>query len=70
MIDARKEKLLTLKELARELDLSYNTVNRMATNGTTSVRGNVVRLECVKTTSGKKTSIEAYYRFIGKINEC
>ena len=70
VIDARKEKLLTLKELARQLGLSYNTIDRMIKEGKRSVGGEVVTLEAILTTSGRKTSLEAYYRFIGKINEC
>ena len=70
MIDVQKEKLLTFAQLAKELDVSYNTINRMVDKGTESVGGSVVKLACVKTPSGRKTSLEAYYRFLGKINEC
>lgn len=71
MIDIEKEKMIPLSDLANRLDLSYNTVNRMVVNGVRAIAsGEIVKLEVVKTSSGRKTSVEAYYRFIGKLNEC
>lgn len=70
MIDVTKEKLMPLSDLARQLDVSYNTVNRMILFGRKNLQGEIVKMECLNTPSGRRTTIEAYYRFIGKLNEC
>lgn len=70
MIDVKKEKLIPLSDLARSLGVSYNTVNRMVSTGRKNLQGEMVKLECLNTQSGRRTTIEAYYRFIGKLNEC
>ncbi len=70
MVDIEKEQLVSLREITKISDCSYNTVLRWTSNGSRSVGGKMVTLETVKTPSGKKTTVEAYYRFLRALNEC
>ena len=70
MVDLEKEQLITLQEVTKISDCSYSTVLRWVKDGATSIGGRKVKLETVKTPSGKKTTTEAYYRFLRALNEC
>lgn len=70
MISIEKEQLITLQEVTKISDSSYSTVLRWTKSGAMSVGGKRVKLETVKTPSGKKTTAEAYYRFLRALNEC
>lgn len=70
MIDPQAEKLISLRELGREIERGYNNVLELVKEGRHSIGGKVIKLEAIKTPSGYKTSREAYYRFVRKLNEC
>jgi hypothetical protein len=70
MIDLHNEKLISLRELGKEIERGYNNVLQLVKVGRYSVGGKVVKLEAIKTPSGLMTSKDAYYRFVRKLNEC
>lgn len=70
MVDIENEQLVTLQEIAKLSDRSYSTVLRWVNDGAKSLNGRRVKLETVKTPSGKKATTEAYYRFLRALNEC
>jgi hypothetical protein len=70
MIDPRTEELVTLKELGQRLQRTYNNIYELVRVGRESVGGKTVQLEVIKTPGGMRTSMEAYYRFLRKLNEC
>lgn len=70
MFDMTKEELIALRDITKVVDCSYNTIRRWSRDGVRSVGGKIVKLETIKTPSGRKTSVEAYYRFLRTLNEC
>jgi hypothetical protein len=70
MIDPKTEQLISLRELGKEIERSYNNVLELVLHGRDSIGGINVKLEAIKTPSGYKTSMDAYYRFVRKLNEC
>jgi hypothetical protein len=70
MIDPKTEKLISLRQLGKEIERGYNNILELVKVGRQSVGGKTVKLEAIKTPSGWMTSMEAYYRFVRKLNEC
>lgn len=70
MIDPRQEKLLSIREAAKQIGYSINGVYRLIKEGSMGVDGKVHTLETFLTPTGMKTTIEAYYRFLETLNEC
>lgn len=70
MINPRTEKLLSIREVAKEIGYSTNAVYRLIKEGVMGVDGKVHTLETFLTPQGMKTTVEAYYRFLERLNEC
>lgn len=70
MINPRNEKLLSIRQLGREIGYGYNAVYRLAKEGVMGVDGKIHRLDIIVTPQGMKTTLESYYRFLEKLNEC
>lgn len=70
MIDVEKEEIVSLRELGKRIERSYNNVLNLVAEGRYSIGGKKIVLETIKTPSGMKTSMEAYYRFLRSLNEC
>jgi hypothetical protein len=73
MIDLDKEAPILLADFGRLIKKHYNTVHRWWRRGLKVERddGNsrVVKLETVRISNGRATSVEAYDRFLDKLNE-
>lgn len=71
MIDPRIEKLILLRDFARHLPDSptYQTVWGWATRGRLSLDGTLVKLETLKTATGRCTTLEAYWRFVVALSQ-
>ena len=62
------EKLLSIAELAKQIGKHDSSVRRLVHCGCSSLSGAKIYLECIRTESGLRTSLEAYYRFIDDLN--
>lgn len=70
MIDPRSEKLLSIRQLGREIGFGYNAVYRLIKEGVMGVDGKIHKLDTITTPQGMKTTLESYYRFLERLNEC
>lgn len=72
MIDVRKETPILLSEFAKRMKRDYDTVRKWCNRGVIAdparpEKGRV-KLEAIWLTDGRATTVEAYQRFIEKIN--
>lgn len=70
MIDMRRETLISLRELGKFIKRGESTVRRLANQGARGLSGEIVRLDVIRTPSGMRTTTEAWYRFLAKLNKC
>jgi len=63
------EELMSLHEMAKHLGKSYQLVLSLTKHGRTGLNGDRIKLEFVLTESGKKTSLQAYRRFLERLND-
>jgi hypothetical protein len=62
------ERELTLKQLAKLLDMTYKNTHSLASKGRVGVNGKRFFLETYRTTRGVSTTWEAYMRLLDKLN--
>lgn len=65
----KEEKLISLRELGKKINRHYNTVLKLTKTGYYSLGGRLVHLEVIRTPSGMRTTVEAWYRFLKAINQ-
>ena len=65
------EKTILLSDFGRQLPdkRKYEAILRWTTHGRTGVRGKRIKLERVQTPGGWATSLEAYQRFLERLNK-
>ncbi len=70
-IDPSVELPLAFSELGRAVNykVGRNTVREWAEEGRVSTSGNRVYLEWIMMPWGRATTVEAYYRFLDRLNE-
>lgn len=59
---------MSIRDFCERMDFSESKVRRLIRHGCESISGRIVRLECVLTESGMKTSLSAYKRFLIQLN--
>lgn len=71
LIDPRKETVLPLRQLARLIpdEPHYTTVLGWCTVGKETEAGAVVVMESIEMTYGKGSTLDAFWRFIERLNE-
>lgn len=72
MIDRTKEETFPLRRLPKKVGISreYGTIYTWTTKGLhNSHTDTTVKLETVRGPAGMETSVEAYFRFLAKLDE-
>lgn len=70
-INPAVEKGYSIYEFGKAVDppVHYDTVNAWINEGLKSNRGCVVKLKTFRGTRGRRTTMEAYWRFIDELND-